>query len=118
MSFPVSFYIEFPVKETLEIDNPASIQTAINKMMQDYQSDNNDGFSYRILLPRDEKHMSLARKLGFSFQSELLLAMRKKNIRPRFKEFRYIHDENHFGWLIINPEIYEKTIRSSDDNKE
>lgn len=65
-------------------------------------------FSIRILLPRDidsENRNLTSRKLGQQLQSELLFGIRKAKLRPNLKEFRYIHDETHFGWVLFDPSL-------------
>jgi hypothetical protein len=36
-----------------------------------------------------------------------LLALRKKKLKPNIKEIRYVHDENHYGWLLTDSEILD-----------
>ena len=69
-------------------------------------------FSYRILLPRSgESSNSLARKLGLAVQGEILLMMKKHRLRPSIKEIRYLHDEAHYGWLLLDPDFMDDVIK-------
>jgi len=65
-------------------------------------------FSYRILLPRDQKSPRNAKMIGLAFQGEFLLGLRRRNVVPNLREVRYIHDEHHYGWLLANPQVYEQ----------
>jgi hypothetical protein len=38
----------------------------------------------------------------------LLLALKKNKLKLNLKEIRYIHDENHYGWLLFNPTVQER----------
>jgi hypothetical protein len=46
--------------------------------------------------------------MGLAFQGELVLGLRKRNIVPKIREVRYVHDELHYGWLLANLEVYER----------
>jgi hypothetical protein len=76
-------------------------------MVEAYVSKPSDKFSYRILLPRDPKSTATAKKIGLAFQGEFVLGVRRRNVVPRIREVRYIHDESHYGWLLASPEVYE-----------
>ena len=65
-------------------------------------------FSYRILLPRDQKSTVRAKRLGLAFQGEFILGLRRRNVVPIVREVRYVHDEHHYGWLLANPQVFEK----------
>jgi hypothetical protein len=65
-------------------------------------------FSFRILLPRDPKSTKKAKTIGLTFQGEFLLGLRKRKIVPNVREVRYVHDEDHYGWLLANPEVYDQ----------
>jgi hypothetical protein len=78
-------------------------------MVEEYIMQGSQGkFSYRILLPRDQKSTAKAKKIGLAFQGEFVLALRKRNLVPRVREVRYVHDESHYGWLLADPEVYER----------
>lgn len=68
-------------------------------------------FSYRILLPREQKSTAKAKRIGLAFQGEFVLGLRKRNVVPNLREVRYVHDESHYGWLLANPDIYERFER-------
>lgn len=101
-------YSRFPVIETIDIREASDIRHAVDRMVEAYVSDSQGKFSYRILLPRDQKSTAKAKKMGLAFQGEFVLGLRKRNVIPRVREVRYIHDENHYGWLLISPEVYER----------
>src|SRR5215208_5107870 len=83
-----SVYTNFPVHETIDITDLSDIPNAVVNMVKAYAYLNEQGeFSYRLLLPRGEKSLTSKAKL---------------------KEIRYIHDENHYGWLLFNPTIQER----------
>jgi hypothetical protein len=106
---PHPMYVRFPVIETIELSEKASIRQAVDKVIKEYVLKDPLGtFSYRILLPRDQKSNKKAKMIGLAFQGELLLGLRKHKIVPNLREVRYIHDENHYGWLIANPQVYER----------
>src|SRR5438093_6930333 len=93
-------YVRFPVLETIDIREGLDIRQAVDRMVEAYIAQESQGkFSYRILLPRDQKSTIKAKRMGLAFQGELVLGLRKRNILPRIREVRYIHDESHFGWL-------------------
>jgi hypothetical protein len=67
-------------------------------------------FSFRILLPRtgdSQRINNNTKKMGLQIQNEFLLGIRKLKLKPNIREFKYIHDEDHFGWLLIDPSIYD-----------
>jgi hypothetical protein len=102
-------YVRFPVLETIDIREALDIRQAADKMVEAYIAQESQGkFSYRILLPRDQKSTIKAKRMGLAFQGELVLGLRKHNILPRIREVRYIHDESHYGWLLANPEMYDR----------
>jgi hypothetical protein len=106
-------YVGFPVIETIDLSETSStLRQAVDKMVEAYLKKEPLGkFSYRILLPRDQKSTRKAKMLGLAFQGEFLLGLRKRNIVPKLREVRYIHDEHHYGWLLANPEVYEQFER-------
>jgi len=69
-------------------------------------------FRYRILLPRRvDSSNSHARKLGLAVQGEILLTMKKHKLKPSIKEIRYLHDDAHYGWLLMDPDSIEDVIK-------
>jgi len=106
---PSSPYTRFPVLETIDIREVSDIRRAVDKMAAAYATQESaDRFSYRILLPRDQKSTANAKRMGLVFQGEFVFALRKRNIVPKVREVRYIHDESHYGWLLANSEVYER----------
>lgn len=102
-------YVSFPVTGTIELQELSDIRQAVDKMVGSYELQIADSsFSYRILLPRGEKVTSKAKRLGVSLQGEFLLALRKKKLSPKVRELRYLHDESHYGWILANPEMFER----------
>jgi hypothetical protein len=66
-------------------------------------------FSYRILIPRHNGSSNFrAKKLGLTIQGEILLTMRRCNLKPSIREIRYLHDSDHYGWLFVSPELMHK----------
>ena len=107
---PHTLYARFPVIETIDLSGTSTtIRKAVDKMVEDYLAQEPLGkFSYRILLPRDQKSTRKAKMIGLAFQGEFLLGLRKRNVVPNVREVRYIHDEHHYGWLLANPQVYEQ----------
>jgi hypothetical protein len=107
MAQPV--YARFPVIETIELSSTSKIRDVADRMVEAYLAQQPLGtFSFRILLPRDPKSTKKAKTIGLAFQGEFLLGLRKRKAVPNVREVRYIHDEHHYGWLLANPEMYDK----------
>jgi hypothetical protein len=105
-----SLYINFPVHQTIDIIDHSGIHNAVVSMVQAYANLNEQrNFSYRLLLPRGEEvSTAKSKKIGLDLQAELLLALKKNKLKLNLKEIRYIHDENHYGWLLFNPTVQER----------
>lgn len=104
-----SRYVRFPVIETIDIRETSDIRWAVDRLVEAYVlPESQDKFSYRILLPRNQKSIAKAKQMGLAFQGELVLGLRKRNIVPKIREVRYVHDELHYGWLLANLEVYER----------
>lgn len=102
-------YINFPVIETIELRESSDIRRAVDRMVETYVAKESQGkFSYRILLPRDQKSTAKAKKIGLAFQGEFVFGLRKRKAVPKVREVRYLHDESHYGWLLATPEVYER----------
>jgi uncharacterized protein YgfB (UPF0149 family) len=103
--------ISYKASNTEEIVSFKEIPKLIEKMVKSYSKSYTDhNFSFRILLPRSKDSQrinSQTKKLGLQIQNEFLLAIRKLKLKPNIRELRYIHDEDHFGWLLVDPSIYE-----------
>ena len=52
-----------------------------------------------------QKNNDISRKLGLQLQNELLSGIRSLKLRPNIKEYRYVHDDSHFGWLLLDPAL-------------
>ncbi len=100
MSTP-SFWRDLPVHKTLLLEKLEQVQSVCDSMILDYISlEQTNDFSYRILLPRNKENNKLAKKLGLSLQLEFTSQLRKRKLKTKMKEIRYIHDTKHFGWII------------------
>lgn len=100
MSSP-SFWRDLPVHKTLLLEKLEQVQSVCDSMILDYISlEQTNDFSYRILLPRNKENNKLAQKLGLSLQLEFTSQLRKRKLKTKMKEIRYIHDTKHFGWII------------------
>src|SRR5688572_19355433 len=107
---PHPVYARFPVIGTVDLSGTSfTIRQAVHRMVEDYLRQEPLGkFSYRILLPRDQKSTRKAKMIGLAFQGEFLLGLRKRNVVPNVREVRYIHDDDHYGWLLANPQVFEQ----------
>jgi hypothetical protein len=104
-----SCYVDFPVLETIEIKEIAYIHEAINKMVQTYAVTNDaPEFSYRLLLPRGEELTTQSKRIGMTARAEFLLSLRTKKLKPNLREIRYVHDADHYGWLLVDPTVYDR----------
>ena len=104
-----SAYAGFPTLETISLTELSEIRATADKMIRSYEQHESLGdFSFRILLPRGEKVGSKAKRLGFSLQGEFILGLRKRNLVPKVKEVRYLHDEGHYGWILGSPEVFQR----------
>ena len=108
-------YSTFPVDVTIDVKGTDQVHEVVDKLVKLYQdSSAQERFSCRILLPKgDTKTTQLSKKIGVSIQTGLLLGLRKAKLKPNIKEIRYIHDENHYGWVLASPPIHEAFERSS-----
>jgi hypothetical protein len=107
-------YARFPVIETIDIRETSDIRRAVDRMVEAYIAQGPQGkFSYRILLPRDQKSTAKAKRIGLAFQGEFVLGLRKRNVVPNVREIRYVHDESHYGWLLASPEAYGQFEKGS-----
>lgn len=105
-------YASFPVIETIDLRDASDIRSAVDRMVEAYVS-SQDRFSYRILLPRDQKSTAKAKRMGLALQGELVLGLRKRNVVPLMREVRYLHDESHYGWLLASPPVFERFEKGS-----
>jgi hypothetical protein len=106
---PHPVYVKFPVIETIDLSGTSTIRQAVDRMVEAYLAQDPMGkFSYRILLPRDQKSTRNAKMIGLAFQGEFILGLRRRNVVPNLREVRYVHDEHHYGWLLANPPVFEQ----------
>ncbi len=112
-----TFWRDLPVHKTLLLEKLENVKSTCDTMVRDYiKLEKSNTFSYRILLPRNDENNKLTKKIGLSLQLEFLSQLRKLKIKTYLKEIKYIHDSKHFGWLLINPDLYnEMDIPNSFD---
>jgi hypothetical protein len=104
-----SVYADFPVLETIEIKEISDIPEAIKKMVQSYAVKNDAlEFSYRLLLPRGEELTTQSKRIGMTARAGFLLSLRTKKLKPNLREVRYVHDVDHYGWLLVDPTVYDR----------
>ena len=110
----VKSIISFKAQGTEKIYDFECISILVENMVKVYSksySDNN--FSFRILLPRSKDSQMMnnkTKKLGFQIQNDFLIGIKKLKLKTHIREFRYIHDDDHFGWLLIDPSIYDTLV--------
>ena len=44
-------------------------------------------------------------------QGEILLTMKKHRLKPSIKEIRYLHDDAHYGWLLMDPDFMDDVVK-------
>ena len=80
---PHPLYVKFPVIETIDLSGTSTIRQAVDRMVEAYLAQDPLGkFSYRILLPRDQKSTRNAKMIGLAFQGEFMLGLRRRNVVP------------------------------------
>jgi hypothetical protein len=101
MSSP-SFWRDLPVHKTLFLEKIEQVRSVCDGMIRDYiKLEPTNDFTYRILLPRlKNNNNKLAKKIGLSLQLEFTSQLRKRKLKIKMKEIRYIHDTTHFGWIL------------------
>ena len=106
------FLSKLSVYSTMKVNEMSDVHNVAAEIVNAYIKLNPERkFSYRILLPRrEDTSNSLARKLGLAIQGEILLTMKKFGLKPSIKEIRYLHDEAHYGWLLMGPEYMNDVI--------
>lgn len=108
----VGFYINLQVLETIEVTDFKDVKKTVARLIDLYINNyGKNDFSLRIILPRDEKNLIKTRQIGMAIQSEFALVLKRKKIRVQLREIKYIHDNNHFGWLLLHPQIFESLKR-------
>ena len=106
--------MSFKAHSTEKIYDFEGISILVENMVNVYSKSYLDhNFSFRILLPRSKDSQTInnkSKKLGFQIQNDFLLGVKKLKLKPDIREFRYIHDDDHFGWLLIDQSIYETFV--------
>ena len=101
------FYRTLNASKTFQVSSPQDITNIVTQVADLIENKASmDDLIIRILLPRGDDSGSRARKWGLSLRYELILALKRKAIRPNLREVRYVHDVNHYGWLLIEPRIF------------
>ena len=96
------FYRTLQVSKTFKVRNGLDATSIVTQLVDFIEKNSSmDGVSVRILLPRGDENDSLARKWGASLRTGLLLALKRREIRPNLREVRYVHDQYHYGWILI-----------------
>ncbi len=107
----VKAIMSFKAQSTEKIYDFEGVSVLVENMVKVYSKSYSDhNFSFRILLPRSKDSQMInnkSKKLGFQIQNDFLLGVKKLKLKPHIRDFRYIHDDDHFGWLLIDPSIYE-----------
>ena len=103
------YWKNLPVYNTLIIETLENVKVTSDIILNDFlKLEKSNNFSYRILLPRNDENNKLAKQIGLSLQLELFSKLRKRKIKIYLKEIKYVHDQKHFGWLLINSDLYQK----------
>ena len=102
------FFRALKVLETFKVNSLPDIATVTSQVAGLIERNNFIGdLSIRILLPRQNWGVSRAQKWGASLRSELILMLKRKKIKSNLREVRYVHDENYFGWILIEPTLLD-----------
>lgn len=98
------------MRSTVCVDQKSNLREVVDDFINSYvQIQKNGKFSYRILLPREaESSNSLAKKLGLILEAEIVLALKRREIQLALREIRYVHDEHHYGWLFLDPFLFDE----------
>lgn len=102
-----SKYAGFPVQATFHVKEVSDIRQAVDRMADSY-AQSADDFSFRVLLPRGEKLLGKTKKLGVTFQGEFVLTLRRRSIVPIVRDLRYLHDDDHYGWLLASAKVFDR----------
>lgn len=108
MKTDVHFYRTFGVLSTYQVSSTSDITGVVRRLVDLLESSTSTSdLSVRILLPKTEGTVSTAKKCGAALRSELIIALKNRGLKPKLREVRYVHDENHYGWLLISPNLLE-----------
>ena len=102
------FYRTLKVSKTFQVNSAKDITNVVAQLADFIEKNGSmDDLSVRILLPREAGSGLRARKWGLSLRSGLILALKRKRIRPNLREVRYVHDDYHYGWILIEPNLLD-----------
>ena len=100
--------VNFPVRLTCKISDVSEIKPMIDEFIYHYKKFQSGEFSWRILLPRHSKSDHDIKSLGAVIYAELMLSLKKNKLIVNLRDLRYIHDDENYGWLLLNPKMAEK----------
>lgn len=100
--------VNFPVQLTCKISNVSEIKPMIDEFIYHYKKFQSGEFSWRILLPRHSQSDHDIKRLGAAIYGELMLSLKKNKLIVNLRDLRYIHDDDNYGWLLLNPKMAEK----------
>jgi hypothetical protein len=100
--------VNFPVQLTCKISNMSEIKPMIDEFIDHYKKFQSGEFSWRILLPRHSQSDHDIKRLGAAIYGELMLSLKKNKLIANLRDLRYIHDDDNYGWLLLNPKMAEK----------
>jgi hypothetical protein len=100
--------VNFPVQLTCRISEVSEISPMIDEFINYYKNAKSGEFSCRILLPRNLKSNNDVKRLGATIHAEIMLSLKKNKLIANLRDIRYIHDDNNYGWLLLNPKLAEK----------
>lgn len=100
--------VNLPVQLTCKISDVSEIGQMVDEFIEYYKNANSEEFSCRILLPRHLKSNPDVKRLGATIQTHIMLSLKKNKLIANLRDIRYIHDENNYGWLLLNPKMAEK----------
>lgn len=104
--------IAFQTMDTKTVRDFVEVPVIVKQMLNIYENSiTSNNFSFRIILPRSKDSNSInnkSKKIGLQIQNEFLLGLRKLKLKSNLREFRYIHDEEHYGWILMDPSIHNK----------
>lgn len=102
--------MSFNASITENIVDFEEIPRLVELMIKEYSRTYKDhSFSFRIILPRSKTSKNVnnhTKKLCIQIQNSFLAELRRLKLKPDIRDLRYIHDDAHFGWLLIDPYLY------------
>ena len=98
---------KFPVQLTRKISDISDIKPMIDEFIVHYRQSKPEEFSWRILLPR-QLDAGYVKRLGATIHAEIMISLKKNKLIANLRDIRYIHDDDNYGWLLLNPKIAEK----------